>query len=388
MQIVLISEDSDFFEYILPKLELRKSDELFRFGFDVLPDKLHVLAASVMIINSEGAEEKTLELLKLVKGTPSIIFAYNTNDEFKIQVYQNGALGFITPLTSDREFQAKMIPALAMASDIEKKNRYREMLVKSNMLVQNNEVFLDYNAILDRELERAQAAPVVLAAISPDEKTKFLLQPNQIETIILSNIRKNDILMSYATNKYFLLLFNTNIDSAKKLWDKICTMIPQKIYAGFASTTGKKRQQAVNEVLNRLHEAINYEKTKDKTESSTITNFKLFRQEFNKKIDRIVTPVFYQTKQKYSDKLFGMTINQNSGDGFCTLTIKGRNCSSSFKITSPGFTKINIDISSTKSSIPQKRITLEPDELEAGMLEDLLEQFINEFKKEINDDNS
>ena len=36
-------------------------------------------------------------------------------------------------------------------------------------------------------------------------------------------------------------------------------------------------------------------------------------------------------------------------------------------------------------NIDMKRIALEPDELEAGFLEDLLEQFILEFKKEIND---
>ena len=33
-RIVLISDDVDFFEYISPKLNLRKSDELFKFGFD------------------------------------------------------------------------------------------------------------------------------------------------------------------------------------------------------------------------------------------------------------------------------------------------------------------------------------------------------------------
>ena len=52
-RIVLISDDSDFFEYIFPKLELRKNDELFRFKFDELPDKLHMLETSVRNLRVE-----------------------------------------------------------------------------------------------------------------------------------------------------------------------------------------------------------------------------------------------------------------------------------------------------------------------------------------------
>ena len=59
-------------------------------------------------------------------------------------------------------------------------------------------------------------------------------------------------------------------------------------------------------------------------------------------------------------------------------------------MTSPGFSKINIDItfSSSPENIDAKRISLNPDELEAGVLEDLLEQFIAEFRKEVNNDNT
>ena len=53
------------------------------------------------------------------------------------------------------------------------------------------------------------------------------------------------------------------------------------------------------------------------------------------------------------------------------------------KITSPGFSKINIDIIYEANSviIDSKRITLEPEEFEKGILEDLMEQFLQEYKK-------
>lgn len=390
-RVVLITNDSDFFEFIVPKLKLRKSDELFRFKFEDIPEKLHLLQTSVLIINSESSKEQTIELLRMLKGNPTIIFSFNEDENFKIACLKTGALSYFTPMTSDDEIDIGLTSALNVSSLLMKNLRYREILEKNNCITPNNEVFLDYVNVLDRELDKINktSTPSVLAAISPNEKTKFLIKPNQIETIILNNIRKNDILMNFAVNKYFLLLFDTDIDGAQKIWAKISSQIPEKIYAGFAKTFSKSRQQLINEALNKLHEAINYEKiavSMSNSEAST-NNFKQFRQDFNKKIEQVITPTFYHIKQKYTDKLYGVIIEQEIGDGYGILRIKNRHIQSVFKITSAGFSKINIDITylSGNENLDTKRIALEPDELEAGFLEDLLEQFILEFKKEIND---
>ena len=392
-RIVLISDDVDFFEYIYSKLNLRKSDELFKFSFEDIPNKIHLLSTSVLIINSENSSQKTLELLRLTKNIPAIVFAFNDNDNLRLQVYTLGALAFLTPFTSDEEFWAITVNGLNIASMQMKYLQYREMLVKNNLILKNNEVFTDYASILDNELEiiNSTGRKAVLVAISPNDKSKFLLQANQIETIILNNIRRNDILMNYATNKYFLLLWDTDIDSAKKRWEKIKTSIPEKIYAGFANTIGKVRQQLINEVLNRLHEAINFSRniTDEEVKENEVTNFKMYRQEYNKKFDNTISPVLYMTQQKFNDKLFGMNIEQDVVDGHGYLKITGRNAGATLKITTAGFTKINIDITyQSAKAIPPKRISLDPKEFETGFLEDLLEHFVEEFRKEINDDNT
>ena len=395
-RIVLVSDDADFFEYILQRLKLRKSDEIFHWSFSKIPEEINLLKTAVLLINSENNEQKTLELMKLLGGLSVIVFAYNVNKNFETACYQAGALCFITPFIEDDEFKARIETALNIASNVGIAAKYRDILVRGNIILPNNEVYIDYENILDRELERIkqEASTAVLAAISPDEKNKFLIKSNQVEGVILNNIRKNDILMNYAPNKYFLLLNDTNIESAEKIWQKILNKLPEKIYAGFANVSTKTRQQIVNEVLNKLHEAINYNKNIVKSSSAgeiglTGGNFKIFRQEFNKKIDKIVSPVFYHIQQKYNDRLFNTTIEQETGNGYSVLGIKSRHSSALFTITSPGFSKINIDISyQTKNAIPQKRFSLEPDELEAGFLEDLLEQFIDEFKKEISNDNT
>lgn len=396
-RIVLVSDDSDFFDYIRQKLELRKYDELSMLSFDKVPEKLPLIDSSVLIVNSENREEKTLDLLKLLKVTPIIVFAFNEEEIFRRKCYRAGMFDFMTILTPDAEFRARMIPALSVSAILDKNKRYRDILVNNNKLTPNNEVYLDYNYILDRELEEINSGRkiAVFGAVAPNDKTKFLLTPNMIETVLLENIRSNDILMSYAPNKYFLLMFDTSLQSVEALWEKICGHFPQKIYAGFVSISNQKRQQLINEVLNKLHSAINNDKYIQNTQQSSgsineYVNFKLFRQEAGKKFAQTITPVFYQIQQKYSGKFIGAVMQQSVTEDSGVFYIKGKIASSSFRITCPGFSKINIDITYQKNSsnIDAKRIVLEIEEFEAGLLEDLLEQFILEYKRGAENDYS
>lgn len=391
-KIVLVSDDSDFFDYIRTKLELRKSDELFTFSFDDIPGKLHLLSSSVLIINSENSQDKTLALLKILKGTPSIVSAYNDDEVFKRKCYREGMFDFITLLTPDADFRARMLPVLGIASLIEKNKLYRDILVKNNIVTKNNEIFTDYNNIIDNTLDviKESRTRAVFGAISPNDKTKFLITSNTIETILLNNIRKNDIVMNYAPNKYFILLLDTSLDEAELLWNKINSQISDNLYAGFVSITNQKRAQLIDSALNKLHDSINRASSviNDSVTDNSIqitssyNNFKLFKQNFEQKIENTVAPVFYQIQQKYSGKFTGTVIEQKTENGCGNFYIKGKYSEGYFRITSPGFSKINIDITYANNSqdVNTKRITLEPHELETGLLEDLMEQFISEYK--------
>ena len=161
------------------------------------------------------------------------------------------------------------------------------------------------------------------------------------------------------------------------------------------SVSNQKRQQLINEVLNKLHLAINAQRdfstqavlgqNRNNVNNLGYSNFKMFKQEFIKNIQQIITPVFYQIQQKYTDKFVGISLEQEILDNSSYFYMKGKSFISSFKITTPGFSKVNIDITYQKNNvnIDSKRITLEPQEFEAGLLTDLLEQFILEYKKDV-----
>ena len=387
-KIVLISDDTDFFDYIFPKFRLRKNDELYKFSFNEIPEKMHFLRDAVLIVNSVNAQDETMDLLSITDDIPVLVFSYEEDEDFRIKAYKAGMFDFITLLTTDEELQAKLYPALKLASAYSKAAFYRDVLVKKEILSKNNEVFLDYKTILDDELLQLQksSVPAILMAIAPDDKTKFLVHSNQIETIILSSIRKNDKLMNYAPNKYFLLLLDTDLKGAEKIWNKIQKALPAKLYSGYSKIFSQSREQLVNEVLNKLHMEINksdYEK--DDSANLRNSNFKIYRQDYNKNLQKIISPVFYQIQQVYNDKLYGVKIEQNIEAGCSTLSIKAKHSTGLLKITSPGFSNINIDViflTESKKQFPQtKRISLGKDELEEGLLYDIIEQFMIEFKE-------
>jgi len=397
-KIALISDDLNFYDYMKDKINMRKSDELFVFKFDDVPSKIQYLKSAIFIINSEGVQEKTLQLLALLKGIPSAVFGYNEDVDFKQKCYEAGVLDYMTLLVSDEEFQARLVPLLSVASIIEKSLQYRRLLVSNNIMAKNNEVYVNYELILESELEKVieNSESAVFFAISPNENDKFLIQPNTIETVILNNIRKNDILMNFAPNKYFVLMHDITMEKAQNLWDKIQNDLHSKLYAGMVNVTTSKKHLLINEALNKMHEAINFDviganKRIDKggveqeivATESPYKNFKLYKQNFERKLEQIISPAFYRIRQKYSERLMSTQIHQDLEAG--TFYIKGDHKNCSFKISTPGFSKINIDITSQKDSgeVESKRITLEPDELETGVLEDLLEQMVLEYKEKV-----
>ena len=111
-KVVLISDDADFFEYIVPKLALRNSDEIFRYKFKEVPDKIHLFDSSILIVNSENKQSQTLDLLDVVNNIPVVVFGYNDDDEFKVSAYKKGIFAYFTLSTPDDVLEAQLIPAL------------------------------------------------------------------------------------------------------------------------------------------------------------------------------------------------------------------------------------------------------------------------------------
>ena len=219
----------------------------------------------------------------------------------------------------------------------------------------------------------------VLAAISIIND--FELQ--DIEDTLVKNIRCNDILMKFVKNKYFLLLKDTNVNNMDIIIKEITKNIENKLCIGFASVVGKTDKQVIDEALNNLHIAI---KNKNLTNIDDIkfNNFKLYKEEFEKKINSITMPAFYQIKERYSSKLFQTKMEILFDNGVYKIILENKKCTKIFQVQYPGFNLINIDvIQDSKEGKDPIRIQIKPDNYTFEFLSQHLENFIKEYLEEI-----
>ena len=199
-----------------------------------------------------------------------------------------------------------------------------------------------------------------------------------------------------------MLLPETNLRGAFRVWDKIKNNIgtEHNIVAGVSEIEGKDFADLKKELLNAIIEAnsteqnlvIVNENIQDCSNEDWLgkmsckqKNFKLFKQAFTKKLDKVITPVFFQIQKLYEDKLFDTKIEQFSNETLSSFSLKNPKQSSELKITYPGFSKINVDIIHQGLDSPEnKRFNLDLTELDEKKLTQILEGFIKEFKGSIN----
>ena len=114
----------------------------------------------------------------------------------------------------------------------------------------------------------------------------------------------------------------------------------------------------------------------------SVKNFKMARKNLQKKLEMLINPVFYRIQQKYLNKLTGVKIEQSYENETGCFKISGRHFLAKFCITSPGFSKILIDINTDRENngTDSKKFSFKTEEFDENLLEDLLEQFVCETK--------
>ena len=60
----------------------------------------------------------------------------------------------------------------------------------------------------------------------------------------------------------------------------------------------------------------------DNNDSSGQKNFKFFQAAFLKKLENVITPVFYQTQKIWEERLFGTKIEQSSDENQSLFILK------------------------------------------------------------------
>ena len=167
------------------------------------------------------------------------------------------------------------------------------------------------------------------------------------------------------------------------------------ICAGLASISNKNFDQMEHDALNALSNALtkNMEYAFAEEKESTLDEwlddqalhskgYKIFRQIFNKKLEKVITPVFYRLQKNYEEKLFDTQIEQYTNEEQCVFRLSNEKQESTLRIIYPGFAKIIVYITHEGLDSPENReVQLALTKITQKELVKIVEDFIKEFKK-------
>lgn len=408
--IILITDDNNTAQILESKLGLlRGVDNVLISPYSDAVENIKSGLRGMVLLDGGEDKEKCLGLLREIKNDedtkniPVLLIVREPNPDFIVNAYDENISDYITARADDTEFLIRTIWCLRKKILVDTVEKQYDLLQGLGVIDKESGFYTNEycEKILNNEFEnlRKLNADGILMLISASEESKTTLSPHLLARVIRNSTRNSDVIVHGSANRIYILLKKTPMKGAFCVLDKIKhELIKEHTINASASPVGDKSfNELKEELLNALIESVTLKQDlviADKKEEPPETedwlenvnpaqkNFKLFKQAFMKKLDKVITPVFFQMQKLYEDKLFKTQIEQYSNQTQSSFVLKRNDSISELKITYPGFSKINVDVIHQGLDSPENiRISLDLTELDDSKLTTILEDFIQEFKK-------
>ncbi len=401
--IILICNDEKKTEEIKSKILLLRNIDNFcaikeENCFEFIKEKKPVL----IIFHCAENSEELLNLTGKIKQnhdlkTCSIIAVFDYIDENVLcTAFEKGITDFLLTNSTDSEFTIRTIWCLQKRENSYESENKKDILSQLKILDKKNHVYTENYTytILKEESKKEWGTFVVLA---PDINVRSKLSPDSLMNTIKKNVRSCDIL-GYATDfKIYLWFKQTEKENVLKVLEKIQKILTSNfsISAGYIETKDIAFDKAEEMANNALSKALLkgncfiYAKEPKKKEINldvNVKNFKLHKENLVKKLEKILSPLFYQTQKRIEEKLFETKITQTVDEEKSTFTLENEKGKSSFTVSCPGYTKINIEIihDIKNSELKAEKLFVDKEEINEEKIEYLLDSFIKHFQNYIN----
>lgn len=410
--IILITNNTNVVDTLKPKLVLlRGIDNILTTDYEQAMTNIQKIAPEVILIYCASEKTACLELIKTIKtneatkNTSVVLLIEEYEQDFILNAYEENIDDYLSVHADDAEILIRTIWGLKKNLYVSLVQTQKGLLESLNIIDKDTGFYANEfcEKIFENEFKdlAKNNDEGILMLVSASEESKTRLHPLQLAKAIRTSIRNSDVAVHGSANRFFILLRETQLKGAFTVYDKIKKALGEqyKISAGISSVTGKHFAELQKELLNALVEATSTNQEliivndEEKTDSGDWAdkinpqkNFKLFKQAFVKKLEKVISPIFFQMQKMYEDKLFETEIEQYSNETLSIFTLKNKTNVSELKITYPGFSKINIDaIHQGLDSPENRRINLDLTELDETKLTQILEDFIAEFKTSANE---
>ena len=401
--ILLISNDETVSKALREKLLfLRKDDAVVLSDYKEALSTQELTRAELIFVHESDSAQDTVELIKKlrVNNNLCIILLVNSyNKGLILAAYDNGADDFAFASADDFELVIRAVNNI-------KHNSIKLAALRNNKLLEQLKVIDDltglYNyshaeQVIENVIDDNLLDSGVLVALAPSESAKSVFSVEKMAKAILASIRVDDVPTLGRGAKFYILLPKTDFNSAIVVLNKIKDNYDGNldICAGISGIAHKSFSEMERDVLQALSDAVATnaefvfaeEKNDDTLDewlddcSDQPKNYKIFRKIFNKKMEKVITPVFYRLQKTWEEKLFKTEIEQYTDGEQCVFHLKNEKQDSTLRIIYPGFAKIIIAQTHEGLDSPEnKEIQLPLTKISQKELVVIVEDFIKDFK--------
>ena len=397
--IILITENEKISAQIKNKiLLLRTSDDFSTLGyncFETIKDKKPVL---IFYYLTKEKEEDFLNFIQKIRQnnslkTCSIILVFEEFDEnILCNAYEKGITDFLNINSSETEFTIRALWCLQKQENLFDNQSKKDILSQLKILDKNNLAYTEnyIYTILKEESKKNWGTFVVVA---PDINIRSKISPESLMNMIKKNVRASDILGYASDFKIYLWFRTTTKDNVLKVLDKIKNTITPDftICAGYIETKNivfDRAEELANKALSKALLKGNtfiYAEEPAKKEINieiNVKNFKLHKENLIKKLESILSPLFYQTQKRNEEKFFQTKITQKVSEEKSIFIVENEKGTSTFKVTYPGYTKVNIEIihNIKGQDLKAQKLFVDANDLEEEKIEFFLNSFIKDFQ--------
>lgn len=401
--IVLISDDKNLSEKIASKLVfLRNNDEVLISGYKEAVNSVKLAQASIVLVHETNSKSKTVELIDELRKEDVnlciILLADSVCADLILNAYDAGADDYALSNAENYELVIRTVHNIKHSSAKFKALRNQKLLEQLNVIDDMTGLYNYKYAkqVIENEIDDNLLDDGAFMALTPDEESKTVFSIEKMASAVLTSIRAHDIAVLGKGAKVYVLMPKTDINGSITVLNKIKEAYGAdfRICAGISSIAHKNFNEMEHDALHALSEAVStnvdYVVASDKEDTldewlddsvEMPKNYKIFRQIFNKKMEKVIAPVFFRLQKTYEEKLFDTKIEQYTDAEQCVFHLKNQNQDSTLRIVYPGFAKIIVYITHEGLDSPENReIQLALTKISQKELVKIVEDFIKEFK--------
>lgn len=403
MNILLITNEQNIIETFGDKLILlRETDELSYCDYEEAPDIVFADKPDIVIVHEHNDKTKTINLIKYIKTQiESILLLINRYDrDFILNAYDEGIDDYFMTNSDPSEISIRTVNCIKKDNLKKKIRQYQTYLKQYDILDKTTAIITDKfsKEINSKELSIRDFTNGALMVISPDEEGKLKYSADKVIQAVKKAVRYSDIITQGGGTKVFILINEGGISGAVKILEKIKKELNNEISikAGICPITSdkfeileKNAQCALSDsLLGNLDFSIYTETSaingENWLEPQKEKNYKLFRVAFNKKLEKVIAPVFYRLQKSWEEKLFNTKVEQYTDESQSLFKLTNPKQTSLLKIVYPGFAKVIVYITHEGLDSPENtEISLPLNQINTKEITTIVEKFIKEFKNTI-----